>query len=65
MSLKITIAAARVNAGYTQEQAAKLANVSKKTLSSYESGKRLPKVDVLNVLCNIYGCTLDDIKILP
>lgn len=63
--MKITIAAARVNAGYTQKKAAELANVSKKTLSAYEKGERLPKVDVLNTLCQIYGCTLDDIKILP
>lgn len=63
--MKISIAAARVNAGYTQQEAAALANVSKKTLSSYEKGERLPKVDVLNTLCQIYGCTLDDIKILP
>ena len=65
MGLKISIAAARVNAGYTQKEAASLANVSKKTLSSYEKGERLPKVDVLNTLCQLYGCTLDDIKFLP
>lgn len=65
MGFKVSIAAARVNAGYTQEEASKLAKVSKKTLSSYERGERLPKVDVLNELCRIYGCKLDDIKILP
>lgn len=63
--MKISIAAARVNAGYTQKEAANLANISKKTLSAYEKGERLPKVDVLNTLCQIYGCSLDDIKILP
>lgn len=63
--MKITIEAARVNAGLTQSEAARLAKINKKTLSSYERGKRLPKVDVLNSLCQIYGCTMDDIKILP
>ena len=63
--MKITIEAARVNAGFTQSEAAQLAKLNKKTLSAYEQGKRLPKVDVLNTLCQIYGCTMDDIKILP
>lgn len=63
--MKVTIAAARVNAGLTQSVAAKRANINKKTLSAYEKGTRLPKVDVLNTLCQIYGCTMDDIKILP
>lgn len=63
--MKVTIAAARVNAGLTQSEAARRAKINKKTLSSYECGKRLPKVDVLNALCQIYGCTMDDIKILP
>ena len=63
--MKVTIEAARVNAGLTQSEAAKRAKINKKTLSAYERGKRLPKVDVLNALCHIYGCTMDDIKILP
>ena len=63
--MKVTIEAARVNAKLTQEEAAKRAKISKKTLSAYEQGKQLPRVDVLNDLCHIYGCTMDDIKILP
>lgn len=65
MAIKITLAAARVNAGLTQEKAAALANLSKRTLSAYENGTRHPKVDVLSELCQNYGCTIDDIKILP
>lgn len=64
MGIKISLAAARVNAGLTQKEAAELANISKKTLSSYERGKRLPKVDVLSAICQNYGCKIDDIKIL-
>lgn len=63
--MKITIEAARVNAGLTQSEAALRANINKKTLSAYERGIRLPKVDVLATLCQVYGCTMDDIKILP
>lgn len=65
MAIKITLAAARVNAGLTQKEAAALANVSKKTLSAYERGERLPKVDLIDTLCKNYGCTFDDIKFLP
>ena len=63
--MKVTIEAARVNAGLTQSEAALRANINKKTLSDYERGKRHPKVDMLNTLCQVYGCTIDDIKILP
>ena len=63
--MKITLAAARVNAGYTQEVAAVKAKVSKRTLCAYEVGKRHPKVDVLKRLCDVYGCEIDNIKILP
>ena len=63
--MKITIEAARVNAGLKQSEAEKRAKINKKTLSAYERGKRLHKVDMLNGLCQIYGCTMDDIKILP
>ena len=63
--MKVTIEAARVNAGLTQEEAAKRAKISKKTLSDYEQGKQFPRVDLLNDLCRIYDCTMDDIKILP
>lgn len=63
--MKITLAAARVNAGYTQEVASKKAAVSKRSLCAYEAGERLPKVDVLKRLCDVYGCEIDNIKILP
>ena len=63
--MKVTIRAARVNAGIKQSEAARRAKINKKTLCAYEQGRRLPKVDVLNTLCQIYGCTMDDIKFLP
>ena len=39
---KITLAAARVNAGLTQKEAAKLLNLTPATLQNYESGKTTP-----------------------
>ncbi len=63
--MKISLAAARVNAGLTQNEAAKKAEMSAKTLGAYETGSKYPKVDVLKRLCDIYGCEIDNIKILP
>ena len=63
--MKISLAAARVNAGLTQNAAAKKANISVRMLGFYESGEKFPKVDVLQRLCDAYGCTIDNIKILP
>lgn len=63
--MKITLAAARVNAGYTQKGAAKAAAINTRTLWAYENGVMFPKVDVLQRLCDIYGCEIDNIKFLP
>ena len=40
---KITLAAARVNAGLSQQEAAKALGVSVATLQNYESGKTVPQ----------------------
>lgn len=52
---KITLAAARVNAGMTQEEAAKKMKVSKNTIVNWEKAKVIPRVDELNRLCFIYN----------
>lgn len=41
---KITMAAARVNAGYTQVQIAKMMHVSPNTVHFWETGKVVPKL---------------------
>ncbi|MFR2614039.1 MAG: helix-turn-helix domain-containing protein, partial [Subdoligranulum sp.] len=40
---KISLAAARVNAGLNQQEAAKALGVSVATLQNYESGKTVPQ----------------------
>ena len=59
--MKISLAAARVNAGLTQVQAAREMNVDKSTLSNWEKRKTFPKAEQLFMLCDLYGCTVNDI----
>ncbi len=59
--LQITLAAARVNAGLTQEQAAQKMGITKQTVSNWEKGSGEPKISQARQLSNIYGVPLDDI----
>ena len=51
---KITLAAARVNAGYNQEEAAKELNISKSTIQNYESGTSVPSWDMVKKIERLY-----------
>lgn len=62
---QITLKAARVNAGYGQNQAAKLLKVTPKTLSYWEHGKSFPTVDKVKEICELYNVAYDDIIFLP
>lgn len=59
--MRVTLKAARINKGLTQEDVAKALNVTKKTVGSWESGKTMPKIDKIELLCNLFGCGYDDI----
>lgn len=56
---RITLKAARVNAGYSQKEAAKMLNISNKTLCSWENGKTFPDQPMIEKLCALYGVTYD------
>ena len=62
--LKISLKAARVNAGMTQDDVAKEIRKTKRTIVNWETGKR--EIDRANfeALCRLYKVTVDDI-ILP
>ena len=59
--LKISPAAARVNAGLTQRDVAVKLGVSTNTVINWESGKSLPSVAVARRLAELYGIPLDNI----
>lgn len=58
---QITLKAARVNAGYSQQTAAKEINVAASTLRNWEAGKTFPKQNHISALCRLYGVTYDNI----
>lgn len=58
---KISLRAARVNAGHSQKEAAALLDISNKTLCSWENGKTFPSQPMIEKLCELYGITYDAI----
>ena len=57
--IRITLAAARVNAGLTQEEAARAMHVSKQTIVNWENGKSAPDITRARELSALYGLPLD------
>ena len=65
MYMAITLKAARVNAGFTQKEAAKALNISRSTLASYEMYKTKPDIEMAKKISALYGLTVDGIIFLP
>lgn len=57
--IKITLAAARVNAGLTQEDVTKALGITKNTLVSWEKGTSEPKITQAQELSKLYKMPLD------
>lgn len=62
---KLSLAAARVNKGLSQKEAAKRLKVSNKTLCSWEKGLTFPKPQHIDAICNLYCVNYDDLSFLP
>lgn len=62
--IKITLAAARVNAGLTQKEAATKINKTRATVIAWETGKTTIDLANLTMLSNLYQIPVDNI-ILP
>ncbi len=59
--LQISLAAARVNAGMTQEDVAREMHVSKVTIINWEKGKVIPGIPEIQMLSRIYKIPQDNI----
>lgn len=59
--IQISLAAARVNAGMTQEDIAKEMKVSKQTIVNWEKGKIVPGIPEMEMMSRIYGIPQDNI----
>ena len=62
---KISLEAARVNAGLSQKEVATALGVSNRTISSWENGKTFPSFEKINKLCELYRVSLDNLNFLP
>lgn len=58
----LTLKAARVNKGLTQNDVSEALGINKKTVSSWENGKTMPNAKMIEPLCNLLGVRYDDIK---
>ena len=61
--MKITLKAARVNAGLDQSVVAKKLGVNIATVSSWETGKTNPSLENFRKLCELYKWPEEFIKI--
>ena len=59
--LQISLAAARVNAGMTQEDVSRALKVSKNTIVSWEKGATEPTISRVRELSELYNIPLDNI----
>lgn len=61
MDIKISLAAARVNANLTQQEVAERMKVSKNTVIKWEKGKSALKVSELYSLSQLYKIPIENI----
>lgn len=59
---KISLAAARTNAGLSQKSAAEQLGVTGKTLCNWENGKSFPDQPMIEKICALYQVPYDFIK---
>lgn len=59
MTIKITLKAARVNAGLTLKKAAEALGISTVTLTSYEHGRTSPRQSLRVKMSAVYGIPIE------
>ena len=63
--IKLTLKAARVNAGLTQKEAAEKLGISNATLCKWEQGSSMPNIQQVQQICDLYDVSYDNIIFLP
>lgn len=61
----LTLKAARVNTGLTQQDAAREIGISECTLSNYERGRSFPDVPTIKKIEEVYGVSYSELIFLP
>ena len=54
----ITLAGARVSAGFTQQEAAKRVHVTRVTMNNWENGRTIPTTDKAQEMADLYQIPL-------
>lgn len=62
--IKLTLKAARVNAGFTQKEAANKLGISNATMCKWEQGLSMPNIQQVQQICELYGVSYDNIIFL-
>lgn len=62
--MKITLKAARVNAGLSQKAAGERIRVSKDTISNWENGRSFPSAEKIKEIEKVYKVKYDDLLFL-
>lgn len=65
MPIKISLAAARINAKMSQKEVADALHVSNKTVGNWEAGTSEPSFATLNELSRLYGIPIECIFFAP
>ena len=60
--LKITWAAARINASLTQKEVMKYLNITNPTIINWECGRTEPSFSQAQAMAELYGVSLDNIS---
>ena len=60
--MRLSLKAARTNAGLRQIDMAVALGVSKKTIGAWENGKSMPTADKIDAICALLGVSYDDIR---
>lgn len=63
--MQVTIKAARTNKGLTQLDFSKAIGVGVRTVQNWEAGESCPRADKMPEICQVLGCTVEDIIFLP
>ncbi len=59
--MKVSLRAARINAGLSLREAAQRVRISESSLQRYEKGTATPRLSTVRALLALYGAQYDDI----